>query len=102
MKFLSLEDPKKKRKNYQLYELAKTRGIEVKGNGSGTNRRDVEVDCHYLEVDGGTSRRLEVDAGEKVLLVEVAQLFVGVAAGKRNVKDWNLRVEDERSGEIYL
>ena len=47
------------------------------------NRRDVEVDCHYLEVDGGTSWRLEVDAGEKFLLVEVAQLFVGVAAGKR-------------------
>ena len=70
-KFRGSEE-QKKRKNYQLYELAKTRGIEVKGNRSGTNRRDIEVDCHYLEVDGGTSWRLEVDAGEKFLLVEVA------------------------------
>jgi hypothetical protein len=54
----------RKRKNYQLYELARTKRIEVKSNGSRTNRRDVEVDCHYPEEDRGTNWRLEVDDGE--------------------------------------
>ena len=61
------------------------------------NRRDVEVDCHYLEVDGGTSWRLEVDAGEKFLLVEVAQLFVGVAAKKRECQ----RLESESKRQAF-
>ena len=47
------------------------------------NRGDVEVDGHCLEEGGGTSRKLEISAGEGFLLVEVARLFVGVAAGER-------------------
>ena len=56
---------------------------QSKGNGSGANRGDVEVDGHCLEKGGGTSRKLEISAGEGFLLVEVARLFVGVAAGER-------------------
>ena len=80
-----------------MYGFAKTRGIKVKGNGSGANCRDVEVDCHYLEEDGGTSRRLEVNAGEEFLLVEVAQLFVGLAAGKRKCQ----RLESEGRRRVF-
>jgi hypothetical protein len=50
-----LEDQKnrgKEKENHQLYELARAKGIVVKGDEGETNRRDVEVDCHYLEKDG--------------------------------------------------
>jgi hypothetical protein len=47
-----LEDQKnrgKDKENHQLYELARAKGITVKGDEGETNRRDVKVDCHYLE-----------------------------------------------------
>jgi hypothetical protein len=50
-----LEDQKnrgKEKENHQLYELARAKGIAVKGDEGETNRRDVEVDCHYLKKDG--------------------------------------------------
>jgi hypothetical protein len=53
-----LEDQKirgKEKENHQLYELARAKGIAVKGDEGETNRRDVEVDCHYLEKDGDTA-----------------------------------------------
>jgi hypothetical protein len=52
-----VEDQKNRGKgeNYQLYELARAKGIKVKSNRGGTNRRDVEIDCHCLEEDGATS-----------------------------------------------
>jgi hypothetical protein len=49
-----LEDQKnrgKKKENHQLYELARAEGIAVKGDEDETNRRDIKVDCHYLEKD---------------------------------------------------
>jgi hypothetical protein len=49
-----LEDQKnrgKEKENHQLYELARAKGIVVKGDEGETNRRDIEVDCHYLEKD---------------------------------------------------
>jgi hypothetical protein len=53
-----LEDQKnkgKEKENHRLYELARAKGIAVKGDEGETNRRDVEVDCHYLEKDGGAA-----------------------------------------------
>jgi hypothetical protein len=50
-----LEDQKNREKEkeiHQLYELARAKGIAVKGDEDETNRREVEVDCHYLEKDG--------------------------------------------------
>jgi hypothetical protein len=50
-----LEDQKnrgKEKENHQLYELARAKEIAVKGDEGETNRRDVEVDYHYLEKDG--------------------------------------------------
>jgi hypothetical protein len=50
-----LEDQKnrgKEKENYRVYELARAKGITVKRDEGETNRRDVEVDCHYLEKDG--------------------------------------------------
>jgi hypothetical protein len=47
-----LEDQKnrgKEKENHQLYELARAKGIAVKGDEGETNRRDIEVDCHYLK-----------------------------------------------------
>jgi hypothetical protein len=38
-----------------LYELARAKRIAVKRDESETNRRDVEVDCHCLEKDGGAA-----------------------------------------------
>jgi hypothetical protein len=49
-----LEDQKnrgKEKENHQLYELARAKGIAIKGDEGETNRRDIEVDCHYLEKD---------------------------------------------------
>ena len=75
---------------------------KVKGNGSEANRGDVEVDCHYLEEDEGTSRRLEV-------MLEKGSCWLRSCSGssesppeRENVKGWSLRVEDECSGGIYL
>jgi hypothetical protein len=85
-----LEDQKnreKEKKNYQLYELARAKGIEVKSNGSKTNRRDVEVDCHCLEEDGGTSWRLEVDAGEGSCWLRYYGCSSGSPPERENVKD---------------
>jgi hypothetical protein len=50
-----LEDQKnrgKEKENPQLYELARAKGIAVKGDKGETNHRDIEVDCHYLKKDG--------------------------------------------------
>jgi hypothetical protein len=49
-----LEDQKnkgKEKENHQLYELVRAKGIAVKGDEGETNRKDIEVDCHYLEKD---------------------------------------------------
>jgi hypothetical protein len=49
-----LEDQKnrgKEKENHQLYELARAKGIAVKGDEGEINHRDIEVDCHYLEKD---------------------------------------------------
>jgi hypothetical protein len=49
-----LEDQKnrgKEKENHQLYELARAKGIAVKEDEGETNRRDIEVDCHYLKKD---------------------------------------------------
>jgi hypothetical protein len=54
-----LEDQKnrgKEKENHQLYELAREKGITVKGDEGETNRRDIEVDCHYLEKDRDAAR----------------------------------------------
>jgi hypothetical protein len=53
-----LEDQKnrgKEKENHQLYELARAKGIAVKGDEGETNRGDIEVDCHYLKKDGDTA-----------------------------------------------
>jgi hypothetical protein len=53
-----LEDQKnrgKEKENHQLYELARAKGIAVKGNKGEINRGDIEVDCHYLKKDGDTA-----------------------------------------------
>jgi hypothetical protein len=82
----------KEKENHHLFVRAK--GIVVKGDEGETNRRDVEVDCHYLEKDGdaaGDSRlplgkvlagwgRTVVHRGhhrrERMLKVEVVQMDV--------------------------
>jgi hypothetical protein len=49
-----LEDQKnrgKEKENHQLFELARAKGIAVKGDEGERNRRDIKVDCHYLEKD---------------------------------------------------
>jgi hypothetical protein len=99
-----VEDQKNREKgeNYQLYELARAKGIKVKSNRGGMNRRDVEVDCHCLEEDGGTSWRLEVDAGEGYCWLRSRGCSSELPPERENAKGWSLRVEDERSGEIYL
>jgi hypothetical protein len=79
-----LEDQKnrgKEKENHQLYELARAKGIAVKGDEGETNRGDIEVDCHYLEKE----TRLETRGCRwgRFLLVGVTRLFVGVAAGER-------------------
>jgi hypothetical protein len=73
-----------------------------KSNRSETNRRDVEVDCHCLEEDGGTSWRLEVDARESSCWLRSRGCSSESPLERENAKGWSLRVEDERSGEIYL
>jgi hypothetical protein len=53
-----LEDQKsrgKEKENHQLYELARVKGIAVKGDEGETNRGDIKVDCHYLKKDGDTA-----------------------------------------------
>jgi hypothetical protein len=77
--------------------LQKTRGIEVKGNGSGTNHRYVKVDCHCLEEDGGTSRRLEVGAEEEVLMR--SRSCSSGSPPEREYQILELRVGDKCSGE---
>jgi hypothetical protein len=49
------KDREKEKENHQLYELAMAKGIAVKGDEGETNRRDIEVDCHYLEKDRDTA-----------------------------------------------
>jgi hypothetical protein len=49
-----------KRKNHQPYELARAKGIAVKRDEGETNRRDVEVDCHCFEKDGGAAGNLRL------------------------------------------
>jgi hypothetical protein len=99
-----LEDQKNREKgeNYQLYELARAKGIEVKSNRGGTDRRDVEVDYHCLDEDGGTSWRLKVDAGEGSCWLRSCGCSSESLPERENAKGWSLRVEDERSREIYL
>ena len=92
----------KERKNHQLNRFAKTRGIKVKGNGSEANRGDVEVDCHYLEEDGGTSRRLEVMLEKSSCWLRSRSCSSESPPERGNVKDWSLRVEGEGFGGIYL
>jgi hypothetical protein len=80
-----LEDQKnrgKEKENHQLYELARAKGIAVKGDEGETNRRDIEVDCHYLKKDRHVAGDLRLPLG-KVLAGWVTRLFVGVAAGER-------------------
>jgi hypothetical protein len=62
-----LEDQKnrgKEKENHQLYELARAKGIAVKGDEGETNCRDVEVDCHYLEKDGDVARGSRLPLGK--------------------------------------
>jgi hypothetical protein len=65
-----LEDQKnrgKEKENHHLYELARAKGIAVKGGEGEINRRDVEVDCHYLEKDGDVAGDSRLPLG-KVLV----------------------------------
>jgi hypothetical protein len=62
-----LEDQKnrgKEKENHQLYELARAKGIAVKGDEGETNRRDIKVYCHYLEKDRDTARDSRLPLGK--------------------------------------
>jgi hypothetical protein len=62
-----LEDQKnreKKKENHQLYELARAKGIAVKGDEGEMNRRDIEVDCHYLKKDRDVAGNSKLPLGE--------------------------------------
>jgi hypothetical protein len=62
-----LEDQKnrgKEKENHQLYELARAKGIAIKGDEGETNRRDIEVDCHYFEKDRDAAGDLRLPLGK--------------------------------------
>jgi hypothetical protein len=62
-----LEDQKnreKEKENHQLYELIRAKEIAVKGDEGETNRRDIEVDCHYLEKDRDMARDSRLPLGK--------------------------------------
>jgi hypothetical protein len=99
-----LEDQKnrKKRKNYQLYELAKTKGIEVKVT-------EVERTVGTSKLITIALRGMRAQAGDLRLTLEgvLVGLRLCIRSSKppperENTKGWSLRVEDEHSGEIYL
>jgi hypothetical protein len=63
---------------------------------------DVEIDCHCSKEDGGTNWRLEVDAKEGSCWLRSHVCSSGSPPERENAKGWSLRVEDERSEDLYL
>jgi hypothetical protein len=51
---------------------------------------------------GDTSWRLEVDAGEGSCWLRSHGCSSGSSPERENAKGWSLRVEDERSEDLYL
>jgi hypothetical protein len=100
-----LEDQKnkgKEKENHQLYELARAKRIAVKGDEGETNRRDVEVDCHYLEKDGDAAGDSRLPLGKILVGWGRTVDSSGSPPEREDVEGWSLRVEDEHLGEIYL
>jgi hypothetical protein len=93
---------KKRKKNYQLYELAKTKGIKVKVT-------EVERIAGTSKLIAIALRRMRAQTRDLRLTLE--GVLVGLRSRvcssesppeRENAKGWSLRVEDECSGEIYL
>jgi hypothetical protein len=100
-----LEDQKnieKEKKNYQLYELAKTKGIEVKVMEVERTVGTSKLIAIVLRRMGAQVGRLEVDAGGGSCWLRSHGCSLESPLERENAKGWSLRVEDECSEVLYL
>jgi hypothetical protein len=100
-----LEDQKnrgKEKENHQLYELARAKGITVKGDEGETNCRDIKVDCQYLEKDRDAAGDSRLPLGEGSCWLGSHGCSSGSPLEREGVEGWSLRVEDEHLREMYL